>query len=157
MTFTHTTFRKAINLFSLACMLAIIPLNAAETNLDKNNLAIEGYDPVSYFSDQPAKGSKAITATHSNATYYFNSEENRDTFVANPEKYIPAYGGWCAWAMLEGDTVPIDPLNYKVIDGKNYLYYKGFWGDTRQKWNEKIEETPEPELVSQANTNWSTL
>lgn len=144
--------------FLLACTaLLAMNLSAADANLNKDNVAISGYDPVSYFSNQPQEGNKNITSNYGNATYYFHSEENKDAFLANPDKYVPAYGGWCAWAMLEGDKVKVDPLTYKIIDGKNYLYYNGFWGNTLAKWNEKGEKTPEIELVKAADIHWSKL
>lgn len=138
---------------SLFSMMA----NAAEANLGKNNLALSGYDPVSYFADQPQKGNDSFATSYQGATYYFHTKENQTTFLANPDKYVPAYGGWCSWAMLDGDKVKVDPLTYKIIDGKNYLYYNGFWGNTLTKWNEKSATTPEPELVQTADTNWNNL
>ncbi|TBR37845.1 YHS domain-containing protein [Marinomonas agarivorans] len=132
-------------------------INAAEANLGKNNLALSGYDPVSYFDSQPQKGDKSFSKVYQGATYYFHSQENQAIFEANPEKYIPAYGGWCAWAMLDGQKVKVDPLTYKIIEGKNYLYYNGFWGNTLTKWNAKTDTIPEPDLVQTADTQWSNL
>ena len=78
-------------------------------------------------------------------------------FSKTPEKYIPAYGGWCAWAMLEGDKVAVDPLSFKIINGKNHLYYNGFWGDTLEKWNKKATKEDEQDLIKLANKNWASL
>lgn len=147
---------KAIYLLFISSML-ITTLSAAQLNLDKNALAIKGYDPVSYFSGQPTKGNKSINSTYNEATYYFTTEDNKNSFEADPETYVPAYGGWCAWAMIEGEKVSIDPLSYKIINGKNYLFYNGFWGNTLKKWDEEITNTPEAELVQQADQQWVDL
>jgi len=68
----------------------------------KGNLAIEGYDPVSFFAGEPQKGKAELKLTHNGVTYQFASQANLNKFKANPEAYEPAYGGWCAYAM--GDS-----------------------------------------------------
>lgn len=143
----------------LLSFLLSIPLmtNAADLNLNGDGVALSGYDPVSYFMSAPKKGYPALKATYEGANYYFENEENRVAFLANPEKYAPAYGGWCAWAMLDGDKVEVDPLSYKIVEGRNLLFYNGFWGDTRKKWNSKIQQTQESALVNQADQNWQKL
>lgn len=132
-------------------------LSAKKLNIDGDQLALEGYDPVSYFTEQPKKGYAALQIRHQEVVYYFENEENRLTFSENPEKYVPAYGGWCAWAMLDGDKVEVDPLSYKIINGKNHLYYNGFWGDTLEKWNDKIVKEDEQDLIKLADKNWASV
>lgn len=132
-------------------------LSAGKLNINDEKLALEGYDPVSYFSEMPKKGYAALQIRHQEVVYYFENEENRLTFSKTPEKYVPAYGGWCAWAMLDGDKVEVDPLSYKIINGKNHLYYNGFWGDTLEKWNEKIVKENEQDLIKLADKNWTSL
>lgn len=132
-------------------------LSAKKLNLDTNQLALEGYDPVSYFLEQPKKGYGALQIRHQGVVYYFENEENRLTFSQNPDKYVPAYGGWCAWAMLDGDKVEVDPLSYKIINGKNHLYYNGFWGDTLAKWNKKSDKEGEQNLIKDADKEWAEL
>jgi peroxiredoxin/YHS domain-containing protein len=100
-------------------------------------LAIEGYDPVAYFPEgggKPTEGSKSITTTYQGVTYRFATAANRDAFLADPGKYEPAHGGWCSWAMKDGDKTDIDPKSFIVRDGRLYLFYNGTWGDTRAKW-----------------------
>ena len=126
----------------------------AHYNLSKTGLALKGYDPVSYHKGQARKGSERIPANHDGIQYHFASETNRKAFRNNPGKYLPAYGGWCAWAMLEGDKVDINPDRYKIIDGKTYLFYDGFFGNTLTKWNKKAEKTSEVNLVQLANEKW---
>lgn len=103
----------------------------------KKGLALQGYDPVSYFLEGPKEGSKAITATVKGVTYRFSNEANKETFLADSAKYEPAYGGWCAWAMLDGDKTKVDPETYKIVDGRNFVFYNGFFGNTLKSWNEK--------------------
>jgi len=109
----------------------------AEWNLGKEKLAIQGYDPVAYFPDgggAAVKGDAGITTEYGGVVYHFTSAAHRDTFLANPARFEPAYGGWCAWAMLEGDKVSVDPKSFIVKDDRLFLFYKGFLGDTRAKW-----------------------
>lgn len=126
-------------------------------NLKDDAVGLHGYDPVSYHQGTPREGASSIRHTHGGVTYYFASTANRDAFVANPVAYEPAYGGWCAWAMLEGDKTDVDPESYKIIDGKLYVYYKGFFGDTRKSWNKKARNTPEQTLVATANDEWADI
>ena len=112
--------------------------NTPSWNLEKkSHLGIEGYDPVSYFPEgggTPAKGDKAISTEYRGAVYYFTSTAHRDAFVADPAKYEPAYGGWCAWAMREGEKVEVDPKSFIVKDGRLFLFYDGILANTRSKW-----------------------
>lgn len=109
----------------------------SKLNLDKKSLAIDGYDPVAYFPEggsKPAKGKKDITAQHRGVTYRFRDTKNRDRFLLQPDKYEPAFGGWCAWAMADDDRVSIDPDSFLIQDGELLLFYDGFLADTRKKW-----------------------
>ncbi len=140
-------------------LLLIAPICAEELSKHFNlsDSALGGFDPVSYFQNRPAKGDEKWTATLGGVHFFFASSENRETFNSDPEKYLPAYGGWCAYAMLDGDKVEVDPLSYKIIGGKNYLFYNGFWGDTLKRWNKKLPKTPEAKLVGQADKEWKTI
>src|SRR6267154_2606687 len=95
------------------------PDEARKKNFNiKKNIAIEGYDPVGYFDHGPVEGNSKWTFSHRGVTYQFSSDANLAKFKSNPEKYEPAYGGWCAFAMGEsGEKVKIDPETYKIIDG----------------------------------------
>jgi len=112
--------------------------------------AINGYDPVSYFEGGPQEGSEKWTFVYRGVPYRFASAANLAKFKASPEKYEPAYGGWCAYAMGEsGEQVKIDPETYKIIEGKLYLFYN-FWGNnTLKTWN----KTEKP-LKDKADQNW---
>ncbi|MEM6525438.1 MAG: YHS domain-containing (seleno)protein [Bacteroidota bacterium] len=119
----------------------------------KKNVAIQGYDPVSYFNSKPEEGDDDISLEHKGIKYYFVSSENRNTFKSNPEKYEPQYGGWCAYALGEtGEKVKIDPETYKIVDDKLYLFYN-FWGtNTLKSWNKN-----ESSLKEKGDQNWAKI
>jgi len=87
--------------------------------LDKQGVALGGYDPVNYFTDsKPAKGDAKIEATYNGALYHFVSQEHREVFEKDPAKYIPAYGGYCGYAASIGKVRPADPLLWSIVDGQ---------------------------------------
>lgn len=119
----------------------------------KDGLALQGYDPVAYFTENKAvEGSENISHTMSGVTYYFKSAKNRQLFIKNPEQYEPQYGGYCAYAMADGDKVKIDPETFKIIDGKLFLYYNFRFTNTLKSWNKD-----EVNLLPKANTAWSKI
>jgi YHS domain-containing protein len=119
----------------------------------KKNVALDGYDPVSYFNGKPTAGNEEITLTHKGLIYHFVSQVNLTKFKVNPEKYEPAYGGWCAYAMGEtGEKVKVDPDTYKILEGKLYLFYN-FWGtNTLASWNKN-----EKKLKAAADNSWGKI
>lgn len=93
-----------------------------EFNANEDGIVIEGYDPVAYFLDQKAvKGKNSISFDFMGATYLFASDENRQTFVASPEAYAPAYGGWCSYGVRVGKKFKIDPNAWKIVDNRLFL------------------------------------
>ena len=91
-------------------------------NADANDIAIKGYDTVSYFTaGKPVKGSGQYTATYRGAIYQFSSAKNRDLFRSAPERYAPQFGGYCAMGVALEKKLDTDPLAYKIVDGKLYL------------------------------------
>lgn len=117
-------------------------------------LAIKGYDPVAYFTENKAvKGDRNIVYMYKGVRYYFSSAQNMEMFKADPMKYEPMYGGYCAYAMgKSGKKVSIDPKTFKVLDGKLYLFYNS-WGDnTLPKWNKD-----EANLKKKADANWAKI
>jgi len=127
-----------------------------EIFVTEDNVAVKGYDVVAYINDNKAEqGTKAHWADHDGVTYYFVSEANKNAFEKNPEKYLPQYGGWCAYGVAAAEQkFPVDPEVFKVIDGKTYLFFNGETPDgtmlnTIVPWNED-----ESNLVKQADTNW---
>ncbi|NEQ95749.1 MAG: YHS domain-containing protein [Cyanothece sp. SIO2G6] len=113
----------------------------------EDGVAIEGTDPVAYFTESaPVQGSDQFAYEWSGAVWHFASVENRDLFVANPEQYAPQYGGYCAWAVSQGYTAPIDPEAWKIVDGKLYL---NFDRRIQARWERDI-----PGHIAQADANW---
>lgn len=91
-------------------------------NTDRSGLALQGYDPVSYFTQAaPARGSATITATHQGATYRFVSAANRDLFVADPGRYAPQFGGYCGYGASRDYLAPVDPEAFTIMDGRLIL------------------------------------
>lgn len=110
-----------------AATLAPVAANAADpvhTGL-LNNLAVGGYDAVSFFEGdgEGLKGVKEFSTTYQGAEFRFASAENLARFEANPDAYAPQYGGYCAWAIAQGNLAPGNPKNANVVDGKLYLNY----------------------------------
>lgn len=120
-------------------------------NLEASGLAIQGYDPVAYFTMSKAvEGKKEFSANYNGVTYRFASKQNQDEFARNPVRYEPQFGGWCAYAMgKKGEKVSIDPATFKVLDGKLYLFYNKYFNNTLKSWNQD-----EARLKTQADRNW---
>jgi YHS domain-containing protein len=120
----------------------------------EDGIAIKGYDPVAYFTQNKAiKGKKELAISHQGIVYYFSSAQNKELFKAAPFKYEPEYGGWCAYAMgNSGEKVSIDPETFKLANGRLYLFYNRFFTNTLKDWN-KNEAT----LKKNADTNWPKL
>jgi YHS domain-containing protein len=123
-------------------------------NADEDGLWVEGYDPVSYTIDhKAAQGSKSFTHTYGGATFRFVDQAHRDRFVKEPERYLPAFGGWCAYAMgAKNEKVEVDPETFKVKDGKVYLFYNRFFTNTLDDWNKD-----EQHLLPAAHRNWAAF
>ena len=134
-------------------------MNAQDAKVDikhynlKKGLAIQGYDPVAYFTENKAiEGKLANRFVYNGRAYHFATDANKKRFIKNPEKYEPAYGGYCAYAMAFGDKVKIDPETFKVIDDKLYLFYNFNWNNTLKKWNKD-----EKNLHSKADQEWKKI
>ncbi len=141
----YSLIAPAVLLFCLGAAQAAEPVRkVALWNLGNDKLAIKGYDPVAYFPEGGGavmKGDEKLTADYGGVVYHFASPAHRETFLANPARYEPAHGGWCSYAMLEGDKVQVDPRSFLVEEGRLFLFYKGFLGDTRAKWRKADHAT----------------
>jgi YHS domain-containing protein len=142
--------------FFLSALPAFAQTNISpvkQFNLD-DGVAIKGYDPVAYFTDHKAeKGKKEFAYSDHGVTYHFASAADQQTFQANPVKYEPQYGGWCAYAMgHDGSKVEVDPETFKIINGKLFLFYNRFFNNTLKSWNQD-----ESKLHSQADINWQKI
>ena len=147
--------------FSLVIVLVMIfsftsdAQNKTASNIDNSNIALEGYSAVSYLDLGLAqKGVKEFKSEHKKINYYFTSAEQKSKFDQRPEKYLPQYGGFCAFGTYAGAKFRVDPNKFIVKDGKYYLFLYNLELDAQQLWlNEKDHNT----LVKKANMNWGKL
>ncbi len=150
---------KTIRLVS-ALLLAIIAnvsmaqnLKAAN-NIDDSKIALQGYSPVSYLDLGSAqKGLKEFKSTQDGVNYYFTSKEQKSKFDASPAKYLPQYGGYCAFGVSVGAKFRVDPNKFVVKDGKYFLFLNDVEVDACQLWKDGNHE----KLVAKADANWTDL
>ena len=135
-------------IFLLAFVALMSPAIAQEGEVFATEQgAIRGYDVVSYFKDaKPVKGKKEIKFSYNGATWLFSSDANLKEFKANPVKYVPQYGGYCAYGMSEGHKAPTQPDAWAIVDGKLYLNY-----DKSVQTNWKKDQ---PSRIKKADENW---
>jgi len=140
-------FLLLVSLFSASNVA--LALDPVYTGFFSNN-AIKGYDTVAYFTEnQAVEGDQQFSTEYQGATWLFSSQENLDLFVANPEKYAPQYGGYCAYAVSKNQTASIKPELFTIEDGKLYLNYNA---SINEKWRANREE-----FINDADKNWPGL
>jgi YHS domain-containing protein len=121
-----------------------------DANADINDVAISGYDTVAYFTQNKAvSGSSDYTATYKNAIYKFTSAKHRDLFKANPEKYAPQFGGYCAFGVSIEKKFDVDPHAFKVVDNKLYLNLDK---SIQKKWLKDV-----PGYINSADSHWGDI
>ena len=119
-------------------------------NVDKNSVALHGYDPVAYFTaGKPTKGSTKFTAAHEGAIYQFATAANRDAFKGDPAKYAPAFGGYCAMGAVFEKKLDGDPKLWRIVDGKLYV---NVGAPAQKRWLEDV-----PGNITKANLNWPKI
>ena len=129
--------------------LVIMPLALAGKPpvFTKSGSAIRGYDPVAYFTlGEPTKGSDQFSTSWNGATFKFSSADHLALFEAEPAKYAPQYGGYCAYAVSKGSTASTDPDAWTIVDGKLYLNYSK---SVQKRWRKDI-----PGHIKAADNNW---
>lgn len=147
--------KKTLFLFGLLLFIGLSgQINAQKKktsfNVDKNKLAVNGYDVVSYFtSDAPVLGTETYQTTYDGAIFHFANEANLKTFKKSPKKYIPQYGGYCAYGIAKGGKYAIDPLTFKITDGRLFLFYNKRGTNTLTLWNQD-----ENQFLKAADGNW---
>lgn len=120
----------------------------------KRGYAAEGYDVVAYFNETAIEGNKEFSTTYDNVNYKFNSQENLVSFEANPKKFIPQYGGYCAYAVaVKSKKVGIDPKTFEIRDGKLYLFYNSWGTNTLELWKKENVKG----LQQKADKNWELI
>ena len=115
-----------------------------------SRVAVSGYDTVAYFTiGRPTRGAAQFSTTYQGYEYRFASAENLAAFRAAPARYLPQYGGYCAWAISQGYTASADPTNWRIVDGKLYLNYND---EIQRRWEQDI-----PARIREANANWPSV
>ncbi|KZN13745.1 YHS domain-containing (seleno)protein [Marinomonas sp. TW1] len=142
--------KKLIAIFSLL----ICPWAWAEAPISTgyfSNKALSGYDTVAYFTEQKAiEGHAKFKTEYQGADWYFVSQQHLEMFLAEPEKYAPQYGGYCAWAVSANNSfASSDPEQWAIVDGKLYLNYNK---SVKQKW-----DADRRLHINQADQNWPEM
>ncbi len=133
-----------------AFSLSSISFAGVEVQTDENNVTLAGHDAVAYFTEHaPVEGDANISAVHNGAIYHFSSAANRDTFNANPEKYAPQFGGYCAYGTSLGKKFAIDGKAFELIDGKLYVQKSEV---VQEVWSENAVAN-----LAAANKNWPKI
>lgn len=144
--------RKKIIVILLA-FVSTLSAQQIDYNTKKNFIA-EGYDVTEYFNNKAVKGDSKFTTTLDNVKYKFANKENLEKFKSDPNKFVPQYGGYCAYAIaVNNEKVDINPKTFEIRDGKLYLFYNSWGVNTLQKW---IDEDPK-KLQEKADTNWQKI
>lgn len=135
---------------AVALLVAVVATPVFGQDVTHSTPGISGYDPVAYFTEgKPMRGSGYHVANHEGVTYAFASKENKEAFEATPEKFVPAYGGYCAYGAAVGKKFVADPEVWKVVNGTLYLNLdKGIQG----KWNQDI-----PGYIETGDANWKDI
>ncbi|MBK1671435.1 hypothetical protein CKO28_25885 [Rhodovibrio sodomensis] len=154
-----TDLRRALGALAVATVVAAAFASGAEGFLGSDDktayfaedgVAIRGYDPVAYFDQgAPVEGSAEHSLEWQGVTWHFASADHRQAFQANPDKYAPKYGGYCAYAVAKDQLVSIDPDAWKIVDGALYLNYSK---SVQAKWEKDI-----PGFIETAEINWPEL
>jgi YHS domain-containing protein len=136
-------------LFLIAAFVSNLPAGEP-VNVDSNGVAIQGYDPVAYFTDgRPVEGNPKLVATYNGAIYYFASAEHKTQFEKEPGKYAPRFGGFCAFGVTHGAIAPSSVDAFQIIDGQLVLQNSR---DILKRWQEDSEGN-----LKKAEANWPWL
>lgn len=135
----------------LVALFAIAPpAHGDKINKGFLGTAVKGYDVVAYHTEgAPRRGSRDFRHEWQDATWHFASAENRDRFAADPERYAPRYGGFCAYAVSQGVTADIDPHAWRIVDGRLYLNLNP---GVQAIWEQDI-----PGYIAKADAHWPAL
>ena len=143
-----------MKLFLIVLCLTFIPLHAQQIDYNtKNGFVANGYDVISYFDGNALAGNKKFTIKFDGVSYKFSSQENLNIFKANPHKYVPQYGGYCAYAIgTKADKVSINPKTFSIEKGKLYLFYNAWGTNTLELWKKDLKG-----FKQKADKNWEDI
>ena len=144
------TIKSTVLIFALAISSITFGQDKKANNIDNSNIALAGYSPVSYLDLGLAQiGNKAYKSEYNKVAYYFTSEEQKKTFDKNPERYLPQYGGYCAFAVSHNFTKSVKPDVWEIVDGKLYL---NFNRTAYRKWKKDVDGS-----IERGDANWPTV
>ena len=147
--------KSTLAIVALFIATSVFAQDKMANNIDNSNIALQGYSPVSYLDLGLAqKGSKNFKSEYQKVVYYFTSADQKATFDKSPAKYVPQYGGYCAFGTYAGAKFRVDPNKFIVKDGKYYLFLNNVELDAKQLW---LAENNHSKLKSVADKNWSKL
>lgn len=141
-------------LFLTFCLLLLAPVQAFADSPTiytswKNNLAVSGYDPVSFFSGKPNQGKAKYSYEYQGAEWRFSTRGNLELFKTNPDAFLPQYGGYCAWAIAKGKLAKGSPKHWTVEDGKLYI---NFNARIKRRWEKDVSG-----FIEQADLEWPDI
>jgi YHS domain-containing protein len=147
---TKLNLLAVVFLLFLGLAVSSAPAARADGGTEVATAGVGGYDPVSYFEGSgPVRGSGRYTVDYQGVTYLFSSEANKAAFEKDPTKYLPAYGGYCAYGVAKGKKFWADPTVWEIVDGALYLNLDK---SIQQEWNKD-----KPGYITKANSNWGSI
>ncbi len=142
--------KKLLLAVTLFMAVSAVAATKSLVNVDKNGVGLQGYDPVAYFTqNRPVPGSPQFQSSYNGVKYYFVSAQDKNMFDANPSKYEPQFGGYCAYAASQGHTAPIQVGAFQIVDGRLLLQYSE---SVRDKFNKDSQGN-----LKKADANWPGL
>lgn len=147
--------RTMFSLAFLAVATGTLAQDKKANNIDDSSIALQGYSPVSYLDLGLAqKGKSQFKSTYDKVHYYFTSADQKKKFDSDPEKYLPQYGGFCAFGVYAGAKFRPDPNKFITKDEKYFLFLNNLELDAKQLW---LAEDKHEKLVMKADANWEKL
>jgi len=142
--------KKVFFLLLLFASAPVFGQNKTLLNLDRQGIAIQGYDPVAFFTqNRPVKGRPEFESKYNGARYLFASAEDKSTFDANPAKYEPQFGGFCAYAASQNHTAPVKIEAFQIVNGRLLMQYDL---GVRKEFNKDTQGN-----LQKADKNWPGL
>jgi len=144
--FTNINHMMKSELIKGIFLVAVVLLTTAHQGVcqeyayKEGEVAVGGYDITTYFDNNLLKGNKSIQTAYEGVIYYFVNQANLDKFKSNPQKYIPAYGGWCAMALCQNKLVEPNPKLYSIIDDKLHLFEVKVFYNGKAEWFKDPED-----------------
>ena len=123
-------------------------------NVNRKGFVADGYDVVAYFENTAVEGDEKFQTEIDGVKYKFSNQKNLELFKSNKEKYMPQYGGWCAYAIgVKGEKVDVNPKTFEIRNDKLYLFYNAWGTNTLKLWKEEGAE----KLKIEADNNWKKI